>query len=86
MAMTAHSVLEELLLYLCDEEARALIEVSAGADELGDDEDSSDAENWVFALFDDMDIITFLYSDMYLDADDSYHFDHWNDQQFFMDR
>jgi hypothetical protein len=39
----------------------------------------------VFDLFDDMDIISCLYSDVYLDSDHSYHFSHWDDQQFYMD-
>ena len=32
------------------------------------------AEEWVFDLFDDMDIITFLYSDVYLNQEHPYHF------------
>ena len=36
-------------------------------------------------LFDDMDIITFLYSDVYLNQEHPYHFCHWNDQQFYME-
>ena len=83
LAMTAHSVMEELLLYLCYEEASVLVELSGGISGL--EEDDGDFEEWVFDLFDDMDIISFLYSDVYLDSDDTYHFSHWGDQQFYTD-
>lgn len=83
--MTAHSILEELIIYLCNEEARTLIEVAVGADDNIVAKEFDDAENWVFDMFDDADIITFLYSDAYLDEDHSFHFSRWNDQQFYMD-
>ncbi|MDO4548243.1 MAG: helix-turn-helix transcriptional regulator [Clostridia bacterium] len=83
--MTAHSVMEELLIYLCNEEAKAFIEISADTDEIGDDEEFYDSEDWVFDMFDDMDIITFLYSDEYLAEDHPFHFEHWSDQQFYME-
>lgn len=85
MPMTAHSVLEELIIYLCNEEAQALIEVGAGADDLADSEEWDDSEDWVFKMFGDVDIITFLYANTYLTEDDPFHFDHWCDQQFYMD-
>ena len=84
LTMTAHSVMEELLLYLCYEEASVLVELSGGISGL-EDEDDGDFEEWVFDLFDDMDIISFLYSDVYLDSDDLYHFSRWGDQQFYTD-
>lgn len=74
--MTAHSVLEELLLYLCCEEASAMMELNG--------KDPKEQE-WVFDLFDDMDIVTCLYSDMCLDAGHVYHFSHWAKQQFYME-
>lgn len=80
-SMTAHSVMEELLLYLCNEEATALIELSSGINSFEDDNDAS--EEWVFDLLGDMDIVSCLYSDVYLDSDHPYHFLHWNDQQFY---
>lgn len=84
-SMTAHSVIEELILYLCNEEAFTLIELCGYSDEFEKDDDYYDYDkSWVFDLFDDMDIITFLYSDIYLDSDHPYHFFHWNDQQFYM--
>ena len=83
MPIIAHSILEELIIYLCNEEAQAFIEIGAGADELIDNEHLNNSKDWVFDMFDDMDIITFLYSNEYLEKDDSYHFIHWNDQQFY---
>lgn len=72
--MTAHSVLEELLLYLCCEEAFAMMELNGEVPQ---------EQEWEFDLFDDMDVVTCLYSDMYLDADHTYHFSHWTERQFY---
>lgn len=83
-SITAHSVMEELILYLSNEESTALIELGGGNDVFEDEEDLY-AEEWVFNLFDDMNIITFLYSDVYLNSDHPYHFSHWSDQQFYME-
>ena len=81
--MTAHSVMEELLFYLSNERAKMLMDLGIITDQL-DDSCTFDAYNdWIFDMFDDMDIITFLYSNEYLEKDDSYHFIHWNDQQFY---
>lgn len=85
MPITAHSILEELIIYLCNEEARALIEIGAGADDLIDNEHLDNSPDWVFDMFDDMDIITYLYSNEYLAEDHPFHFKHWSDQQFYME-
>ena len=79
--MTAHSVMEELLLYLCNEEASSLIELSGGINRFKDDDAAS--EEWVFDLLGDADIVSCLYADVYLNSDHPYHFLHWNDQQFY---
>lgn len=84
MPIIAHSILEELIIYLCNEEAQAFIEIGAGADELIDNEHLNNSKDWVFDMFDDMDIITFLYSNVYLTEDLPFHFEHWSDQQFYM--
>lgn len=76
-SMKAHSVMEELLIYLCNEEASILMKHY--------DVNNVPDEEWVFDLFDDMDIITFLYSNMYLSPEHLYHFSHWNDQVFYKD-
>lgn len=78
----AHSVIEELIIYLCNEEASILIELSGGIDETGNS-NVADSEEWVFELFDDMDIISFLYSNVNLDSEHPYHFSHWSEQQFY---
>ena len=82
-SMTAHSVLEELVLYLCSQEGDVFIELCSGNAEFDEEEESS-GEDWVFDLFDDIDLITFLYSDLYLEEDHPYHFSHWSQQQFYM--
>ncbi len=83
MAMLAHSVMEELIIYLCNEEAEAFMEVGEGV--FRSNKVETDCfKDWVFDLFDDMDIVTFLYSDCNLDGEHPYHFTHWNDQQFHM--
>jgi len=75
----AHSVLEELTLYFIVEESRLLLEEETLLSELPDDWD-----NWVFDLFDDMDIITWLYSDFSISTDNPYHFDLWFENRFLM--
>lgn len=80
--MVAHSVIEELLIYLCNKEAQGTI-MDPGAN-CGDSIDDY-SEDWVFDMFDDMDIITFLYSDMWLTAEHPFHFSNWSVQQFHMD-
>lgn len=81
--MTAHTVMEELIIYMC-------YNISTMADELGMelgplDDIWTDGE-WVFDLFADADILTFLYSDMCVDERCTYHFAHWNEPQFWMDK
>lgn len=75
MKIQAQSVLEELLMYLIVEESRELVENSDCQIEDGWD-------NWIFDLFEDVDIVTCLYSDNYLTEDHCYHFKHWMDTQF----
>lgn len=36
-----------------------------------------------FDLFDDMDVVTFLYTDSYLAQNHPYHFQHWQEEQFY---
>lgn len=83
-SMMAHSVMEELTLYLCNEEATAFIELNSDSNDTEDEEDVY-TEDWIFDLFDDMDIIIFLYSNVYLASDHPYHFSHWSDQQFYIE-
>jgi len=79
----AHSVIEELVLYLIVEESQFIME-SIEPDMENDDVDAYDNwDEWIFDIFDDVDLITFLYSDRYLTNDDMYHFDHWLERQFY---
>ena len=78
----AHSVMEELALYLIMEEASAFMEIME-FDKATEEDFSSDWDTWAFDIFDDMDIVTFLYSDVYIDSSHPYHFKHWQDPQFY---
>ena len=82
--MTAHSVMEELLLYLCNEEAKALIELSNGIKDFDGKDELDYIGEWAFDLFEDMDIVTFLYPDIFVLPDHPYHYSRWDEQQFFM--
>lgn len=72
--IVAHTVLEELALYVIVLEADMIDSENVSTEEYD--------ENWVFDLFGDMDIITFLYSDIAIDIDNLYHFMHWNENLF----
>lgn len=79
----AHSVMEELAIYLFMEEASAFMEcMSAEMESIGID-DLDELNDWAFDLFDDMDIVTCLYSNRFLTEDNMYHFDHWTENQFY---
>lgn len=84
----AYTVVDELTLYLIMEESKFLMEgiipyMQRKEGELKDDCCYSDWANWPFELFDDMDIVTFLYSDYYLEKNHPYHFEHWREAQFY---
>jgi len=84
--MLAHSVVEELVLYLIVEESRLLMEEMEFDFNGDNDEDEyTDWDGWIYDIFDDKDIITFLYSDLFiLTPTDTYHFDNWFKQQFYI--
>ena len=106
--LIAHSVIDELVLYLIMEESRVLMEEmefdcytgNNEVDENDEDDDAYDYEDvdeyededrftgwyeWAFDIFDDMDVVTYLYSDLdILDPSDTYHFDNWFKQQFYV--
>lgn len=77
--MSAHSVLEEILYVLIVNESEILVE----SDSRLEAEDGW--KDWVFDLFDDEDVLTYLYSDTYLSPNDDYHFSHWMDKVFYTD-
>lgn len=72
-----HSVLDELLVYLAIEEAGILVDD-------GSFSPVGDWDKWIYDVFGDEDIITFLYSNLYLSQNDEYHFDSWMTQQFYL--
>lgn len=82
VSMQAHSVLEELLIYLCNGETVAYIE-STDAGILYDHKGEVKNDDWLYDLFDDSDIITSLYSDIWLPEDNAYHFAHWREKKFY---
>lgn len=85
----AHTVMDELVLYLIMEESEFLMEstiipsMQLEKSAQKDDFLHSNWEDWPFDLFDDMDVVTFLYSDFYLEKNHPYHFEHWREPQFY---
>jgi transcriptional regulator with XRE-family HTH domain len=75
LPMAAHNVLEELILYLCNEETKALPKLYPESEETWA---ADDDEDWVFNLFQDKNIVTWLYSDLYVDESNVYHISHWD--------
>ncbi len=75
----AHSVLQEIILVLVEKESEFLIESYENL------ELDAGWEEWAYDVLGDADIEMFLYSDSYLSADDSYHFSHWQERQFYCD-
>lgn len=85
--IVAHSVLEELALYLIAEKSHFLAEDDKHYRELVGGHDHGDAFEWAFDLMGDSDVIL-LYDDdfyHYIDREHAYHYDHWMDQQFYTD-
>lgn len=82
-SMIAHSVIEELALYLIVEESRFLMESMEVDGEQDDIDDYDSWDEWIFDIFGDMDLITFLYSDMYLTEGHPFHFNCWLERQFY---
>ncbi len=80
----AHSVMQEMLIYLFMEESQFLMECMTPEMEAQGISGLDMWDEWAFELFDDMDIVTCLYSDDYLTPDHIYHFDHWTEYQFHM--
>ena len=71
--LEAHSVLEEVLLYLIMEEAEILME-SMDIDE--------NWRDWIYDVCGDADMEMMLYSNYYVDKENIYHFDYWLKDQF----
>lgn len=86
VSMYAHSVLEELLYFLCNEEAKLYFELMYPKQDEDIDNILNYDSEWIFDMFDDGDIITFLYSNYYLNEDHPFHFKYWGDRCFYLER
>lgn len=76
--IVAHSVMDEILMLIVSQAAEfyaEIMEISL-SDRWGD---------WVFDLFGDMDVVTWLYSDFYVDEGNVYHFRHWKEDVFYLE-
>jgi len=84
--MLAHSVIDELVLYLILEESRYLMDEMEFDFNTNDEEDEyNDWGDWVADICGDADLEMFLYSDLLtLTPGDTYHFDDWFKQQFYI--
>ncbi len=85
--MYSHTVAEELILYLCFQEIEVLIDLNLCMSEEEREEYNCEPEystEWLYDLLGDMDIITYLYSDLYLTENHPYHFSRWKEQQFYL--
>lgn len=102
----AHTVMDEILLYMSakiademfessgieqylSEENEVLLPQLTGDPDMGTDDDDdispdSYTLDWVFDLLGDMDVVAFLYTpEIFLQPTDSYHFDHWFENQLY---
>lgn len=81
----AHTVLDEIILYNIMNESEFLMKNSVIPNlPLEQTKEFFGWDSWAFDLFDDMDVVTFLYSDNYLTEDNPYHFNNWLKPQFFL--
>jgi transcriptional regulator with XRE-family HTH domain len=82
-SIIAHRVIDELILHLIEEESEFFMEdIDFDADS---EDDYSDWRGWAFEIFDDMDIVTYLFSDLNpLSPIHTYHFDNWFKPQFYI--
>lgn len=90
--IVAHTVMEELAIYMFAEAACAYREEQELLEEMGADDDYSEDWNglsfdsiWAFDILGDMDIVTALYSGIYMEPGWTYHFDNWRKIQFYTD-
>ena len=80
----ANSVLQELAIFLFMEEAGFLMDCMLPDMEMHGVSGLDILEDWVFDMFEDMDIVTCLYSNDYLTEENIYHFDYWTKEQFYV--
>lgn len=83
VGLVANSVLQELVLFLMMESAEFLMEAMSIEMEQYGIKNLEYWKEWIYDVFDDMDIVTWLYSNIYLTIDNIYHFEHWMEEQFY---
>lgn len=98
LSIIAHSVAQELIIYISNEMGKVTIESDENVKKLIAENGSfysSDIENeeldkkklykedWIFDLFGDADVLSELYSGRAVAKGHTYHIKHWFDEQFF---
>ena len=98
LSIIAHSVAQELIIYISNEMGKVTIESDENVKKLIAENGSfysSDIENeeldkkrlykedWIFDLFGDADVLSELYSGRAVAKANTYHIKHWFDEQFF---
>ena len=82
---SAHTVMEELALYIIIEESRFLMETVLPKLKVKKKYSYMDWDEWPFEIFGDSDVEMCLYSEYeYLTEDHCYHFKHWRMEQFWL--
>lgn len=80
--IVAHSVIDELTLFLIMEESRILME-SMDFKDTEFQNQSNEWDGWAYSIFKDDDLLI-LFSDSYIDDSNSYHFSNWTKEQFWV--
>ena len=78
----AHNVMQEIAIYLFMEASKFLMECAAPEMEDCGISGMELWDEWAFDLLEDMDVVSCLYSGVYLTSEHIYHFDHWTEAQF----
>lgn len=81
----AHSVIEELAFFLIVEAAEILMESFLPEMKKCGIKGLDDWRDWIYDMFDDCDIVTWLYSEFYVTENNIYHFKYWFDEQFYIE-
>lgn len=77
----AHKPIEEILFFLIAEEAELLMEEYINDSSI----DNYYDKNWIYDIFGDMDVYTFLYSEVISPHNSSYDFKNWFNDTFWID-
>lgn len=83
-SFVAHKPIDEIILYLIVNESRILMEEMENNLSVNDANDFSYRDEWIFDMFDDSDVETFLFSDVNLSVPETYQFGNWFKDQFYL--